>query len=81
MYTLPAKLNEIKKKLMITATVSPLASIPLKKSPNNNPNEGTDPNPQIIGVIRPKLIIYPHPPSDGIYSYFLPSLIIFKTLL
>lgn len=66
---------------MITATVSVVASMSFKKSLNINPNVGTDPIPQTIDMVTPQIIKYPQPPSGGINSYLLPSLIILIYLL
>lgn len=61
---------------MITAMVSDDAPISFKKSLNIIPKVGTEPIPQTIEMVTPLSIKYPQPPSGGIKSYFLPSLII-----
>lgn len=65
----PAKLSALKKQLVINAIA--LVSSPrfVKKSPNINPNDGSEPKDTVNIVAIPMPTNSPHPPSGATFLY------------
>lgn len=63
----PAKLNALKKQLVISAIAPVSSPSAVKKSPNINPNDGSDPNETVNMAAIPIPTSRPQPPSGGTF--------------